>query len=69
MSEPEATGVPAVDAALARLATAANLEPAAQVEVYEHVHRALQDALADLADQPEAGGPGPGSIDHRDSTG
>lgn len=49
MSESELTGVPAVDAALARLSQADGLPQAEQVVVYEDVHRALQDALADLA--------------------
>lgn len=44
----EATGVPTVDAALDRLAEAAELPPAEQVPVYEDVHRMLTDALADL---------------------
>jgi hypothetical protein len=46
MSEP--TGVAAVDAALDRLSTAAELPPAEQVAVYEDMHRMLTDALADL---------------------
>ena len=42
------TGVPAVDAALERLAELEQLPTADHVEVFDGVHRRLQDALADL---------------------
>ena len=40
------TGHPAVDAALAELDAAAELEPAQQVGAYEQAHRALSQTLA-----------------------
>jgi len=40
------TGQPAVDAALAELDEAAELEPAQQVAAYEQAHRALSQTLA-----------------------
>lgn len=46
--EIELTGDPRVDAALARLAELDELPTVAHVEVYDAVHRGLQDALADL---------------------
>lgn len=49
---PEPTVVPGVAAALEKLASAEGLDPADQVAVYEAVHRALQDALADVAEDP-----------------
>lgn len=42
-----ATGNPTVDAALARLTDTAELPVAEQVEVFDEIHRRLQDALAD----------------------
>jgi len=40
------TGHPAVDAALAELDAAADLDPAQQVPAYEQAHRALSQTLA-----------------------
>lgn len=45
--EVAATGHPTVDAALARLTDSAELPVAEQVEVFDEIHRRLQDALAD----------------------
>ena len=45
---PEPTGVPAVDAAVERLAELDALPTSEHVAVYDAVHRQLQDALADL---------------------
>ncbi len=44
----EPTGEPRVDAALARLAELDEQPTVAHVEIYDAVHRGLQDALADL---------------------
>lgn len=41
------TGNPTVDAALARLGDTVDLPVAEQVEVFDEIHRRLQDALAD----------------------
>jgi hypothetical protein len=49
----ENTGDERVDAALDKLDTVASLPLAAQVTVFDDVHRLLQDALSD-------GAPGPG---------
>lgn len=46
--EPPVTGDAVLDEATARLAEAAVLPLEAQVEAYEHAHRALQDRLADV---------------------
>jgi hypothetical protein len=45
---PRPTGVPAVDAAVERLADLKTLPTGEHVAVYDTVHRLLQDALADL---------------------
>ena len=44
--EVEPTGDARVDAALARLGDTADLPVAEQIEVFDEVHRRLQDALA-----------------------
>jgi hypothetical protein len=46
--EPPVTGDAVLDEATGRLAEAAALPLEAQVEAYEHAHRALQDRLADV---------------------
>jgi hypothetical protein len=53
---PQGTGVEQVDAALDRLAALDDLPLAAQVTVFDDVHRLLQDALTG-SDQPPADGP------------
>jgi hypothetical protein len=45
---PEQTGVPAADAARERLADVDEAPLDEHVEVYEDVHRQLQEGLADL---------------------
>ncbi|MGN6523994.1 MAG: hypothetical protein ACTHMZ_12470 [Actinomycetes bacterium] len=47
VSETPRTGNGAVDAALARLEDVDSRTPADQIEVYDDVHRQLQDALAE----------------------
>jgi hypothetical protein len=47
-AEPEPTGVPAADAARTRLAAVDGAALEEHVEVYEDVHRGLQEGLADL---------------------
>ncbi len=49
------TGDPRVAAAVERLDTLGERPPAEHVEVYEDVHRVLQDALADAARDDDAG--------------
>ncbi len=52
---------PRIAAAVARLDALGDSPPAEHVEVYEDVHRVLQDALADAArggEQGQQGGPG-----------
>ena len=51
-------GDPRVAAAVARLDSLGDTPPAEHVEVYEDVHRALQDSLADAARDSEPGQPG-----------
>jgi hypothetical protein len=51
-------GVGPVATAVARLDSLADLPPADHVEIYEDVHRVLQDALADAAH--DSGGDGSG---------
>ena len=48
---------PRVAAAVARLDELGDAPPAEHVEVYEDVHRVLQDALADAARPQEPAGP------------
>jgi hypothetical protein len=48
--QPPVTGDPAVDDAVARVAEAARQPLDHQVGVYDAVHRALQDRLADVED-------------------
>ena len=45
---------PRVAAAVDRLDELASKDPAEHVEIYEQVHRELQDALADAADERAA---------------
>jgi hypothetical protein len=47
----ESTGVPAVDAAAKRLAELDEASVEDHVEIYEDVHRQLQEGLADLDEQ------------------
>ena len=47
LDEPEATGDARVDAAVSRLAELPELPVSEHVDVYDDVHRRLQDALAD----------------------
>jgi hypothetical protein len=51
------TGDPRVDAALSRLADLDDLPLAAQVTVFDDVHRLLQDALTATDALPPAGSP------------
>lgn len=44
----ESTGDPRVDTAVARLAEVDGLPTSQHAEVYDEIHRRLQDALADL---------------------
>lgn len=46
--QPPVTGDAVLDEATGRVAEAAVLPLEAQVEAYEHAHRALQDRLADV---------------------
>ncbi|GAA2801870.1 MULTISPECIES: hypothetical protein [Kitasatospora] len=48
MTEPEPTGHPGVDDALARLAELDGVDTEARVAVYEDVHRRLTESLAAL---------------------
>jgi hypothetical protein len=57
-SEP-APGDPRVDAALRRAGELAATSPAEHVEIYEDVHRSLQEVLADASGQREAAAPAP----------
>ena len=56
-TDDSATGDQRVDAALARLQCLDELPLAAQVTVFDDVHRLLQDALTG-ADADDPGGPG-----------
>jgi uncharacterized protein (DUF2267 family) len=47
-TRPAPSGQPRVDAAMAELARAEGLTPDQQIETYESVHRALQDALRSI---------------------
>ena len=47
-------GDPRVDAALRRAAELAATSPTEHVEIYEDVHRRLQEVLADASGQPPA---------------
>ena len=49
-----APGDPRVDAALRRASELAATSPAEHVEIYEDVHRSLQEVLADASGQPGA---------------
>ena len=53
MSAP-ASGDPRVDAAMQRAAELAGTSPTEHVEIYEDVHRSLQEVLADASGQPPA---------------
>ena len=48
LAEPEPTGVPSADAARERLSGVDSAPLEEHVEVYEDVHRRLQEGLADL---------------------
>ncbi|HVA59147.1 MAG TPA: hypothetical protein VNG13_01255 [Mycobacteriales bacterium] len=48
----ERTGEPRIDAALERLGSVASAPLSEHVAIYEDVHRRLQDALADLDEDP-----------------
>lgn len=50
-SEP-GPGDPRVDAALRRVAELATTSPTEHVEIYEDVHRSLQEVLADASGKP-----------------
>jgi hypothetical protein len=56
--EPPVVGDGPVATAVARLDSLADLPPAEHVEVYEDVHRVLQDALADAAHDGRGHGSG-----------
>lgn len=47
-TDPQSTGVPAADEARARLSTVDDAPLEEHVDVYEDVHRRLQEGLADL---------------------
>ena len=49
--EGEATGHPAVDAAVARLGEVASLSPGEQVAAYEEAHRTLQETLGTIEER------------------
>ena len=49
-----ASGDPRVDAAMRRAAELAGTSPTEHVEIYEDVHRRLQEVLADASGQPPA---------------
>ena len=49
-----AGGDPRVDAAMQRAAELAGTSPTEHVEIYEDVHRSLQEVLADASGQPPA---------------
>jgi len=49
-----ASGDPRVDAALRRARELADTSPTEHVEIYEDVHRSLQEVLADASGQGEA---------------
>jgi len=49
-----ASGDPRVDAAMQRAAELAGTSPTEHVEIYEDVHRSLQEVLADASGQPPA---------------
>ncbi len=49
-----ASGDPRVDAAMQRAAELAGTSPTEHVEIYEDVHRSLQEVLADASGQPAA---------------
>ncbi len=53
-------GDPRVDAALRRAAELAATLPTEHVEIYEDVHRRLQEVLADASGQPAAATESPG---------
>lgn len=50
-ADPETTGHPAVDAALAELARLAGAPPATQVPALQTTHRVLQETLASIDEQ------------------
>jgi hypothetical protein len=57
-----ASGDPRVDAAMRRAAELVGTSPTEHVEIYEDVHRSLQEVLADASGQPSAAAtdvPGP----------
>jgi hypothetical protein len=54
-----APGDPRVDAALRRAGELAATSPTEHVEIYEDVHRSLQEVLADASGQREASAPAP----------
>jgi hypothetical protein len=47
----DATGHPAVDAAVARLGEVASLSPGEQVAAYEEAHRTLQETLGTIEER------------------
>jgi hypothetical protein len=49
-----ASGDPRVDAAMQRARELAGTSPTEHVEIYEDVHRSLQEVLADASGQPPA---------------
>ena len=51
-----ASGDPRVDVAMRRAAELAGTSPTEHVEIYEDVHRSLQEVLADASGQPPAAG-------------
>ena len=51
-SHPRPSGDPRVDAAMQRAAELAGTSPTEHVEIYEDVHRSLQEVLADASGQP-----------------
>ena len=53
-TSPPASGDPRVDAAMRRAAELAGTSPTEHVEIYEDVHRSLQEVLADASGQAPA---------------
>jgi hypothetical protein len=63
-----APGDPRVDAAFRRAGELAATSPTEHVEIYEDVHRSLQEVLADASGQPDAPAHAPAPAPH-ESTG
>ena len=62
-----ASGDPRVDTAMRRAAELAGTSPTEHVEIYEDVHRSLQEVLADASGQPPAATERPGEPEAGDA--